>query len=523
MDPELFNCVAQLDNLAQLCEIFHIVDFYQKNGKSSFFYIKAFLFFGSGLNFYIYIEETRFIGLLTHLCKIAFIIPFNTCVYMWVWYYRGRGNIPCKILYHAKAWEWGNNMTTLNKVEKMELTVNSNFSEAQRILDAGDITSKIDADCAFNFRVPFEGVGTYPIQIERKEDFWRFENKMQREQGKCRVEIRNKKDKIFHELYQRGLTTQEETIALMNVESQKLDAIYENGCSCKPCNFTITFEEWKSGKMANGAKVGKSLRKAGFSQELLDFYSLQSKEETFQYLTVSDRVQHIAGMSFYSNLQWDGYNDSSCQDPRWDYSGMEENEGVIQLAGSLHDNKLFIAFLHENIEDLDNMDDMMIARSIMRYITIDGKPALVACQYYGNNNSKDELHNALEQLSAYDIYPETKYNLDYEELTESANGFYSMTTWEEIRVSYEVDEYVDTECPTCEGSGEMEYDGHDIECCTCEGSGTMEVHVYKHVREWKEVEKELEIEPYAEGYYHYGRKVEMDVNVEKIRQARNSR
>jgi hypothetical protein len=353
-----------------------------------------------------------------------------------------------------------NSTTAYNDVVKIPLTVENDFSQANKILDSGDVTSGYDSEYYYNERVENSFVGTYPIKIERHKDYEKFIN------------------------------------ALLD------DAVLNN----INVDFSITFEEWKSGYIQDGkrqTKINKFLRKKGFSQYVLDFYSQQIKTEKTLYITVSDRVQHIAGMSYFSTGQWDGMGGSSCQDPRNEYSE------CVRLLASLHDDKLLVTFLHENIEDLEDMKEKMLARSVARIIHVDGKQFLITTRHYGNNETKDMLENGLRQLNKYNIFTSLQMeNGDYRH-KEDTNGYVYITESDEVNVYETIDEYIDVECPMCNGSGEYGvYDRndnyHDITCPACHGHGTVEVNVYIDIDEYIDVETEHELTPYDENYNHYG-------------------
>lgn len=404
--------------------------------------------------------------------------------------------------------------TLKNGVQFFPLMVEEDFEEAQRILDSSYVTDMIDAESAYNERVHFEGLGSYKVKVERKEDYERFSSKLRREKNHFINEMIRKKSKL-NDFYRKGLLTYDETILKMD----EISAVIDKGCSCKLCSFELSFEEWKSGKMSNGAKVGKSLRKVGFSQEIIDFYSLQTKEEKELFFTITDTPQHVVGMSYYSDMTWNQYNKSSCQDPKHDY------EDCIMLAGSLNDNKLFIGFLHDSMEDLEDMDEKALARTILRYVTIDDKPCLVSTTYYGNNDSMDAMNQVIEKLGEMEVYPKEYRTGDF--ITESANGFYTLSTWDEVHICEEREEEVEVECPMCSGSGryevEINYRDHSVDCPACSGSGELTSYVYIDVNEYVEVEHEQNIEPYVEGYTHYGSYINMQVDLERVREEREKR
>jgi hypothetical protein len=288
-----------------------------------------------------------------------------------------------------------------------------------------------------------------------------------------------------------------------------------------------TMQEWQTGKYQENAKrtvkLGKALRKAGFEQTLIDFYSVQIKTEKEMFFTVSDLAQHIAGMSYYCEMgTWDGMGGSSCQDTRHD-----DEEYPMRLGGSLHDNKLFVGMLHENIEDVYDMEEKLVARTMMRYVVIDGVPCLLATSYYGNNETKDLLGNAISMLSECDIY-DNRVLQGYTRIKERTNGYYEMITNEEVYVSIDRGYEQDVECTICEGTGRIEVwsdyaDSHvECTCVRCHGEGTIEMYVEDEVREWVEVEGKRTLRAYNEGYELYEDHIIIEVDLEHIRENRAS-
>jgi hypothetical protein len=404
-----------------------------------------------------------------------------------------------------------------NGVEMFELEVENDFGEAQHILDHNMHTQNIDAEYAYEDRVSNDFEGTYKTKIQRLIDYKRFISLMDDEQDHIRREVSKNRNKIYNN-WQRGLSTRMEAIELMARQDKKLNI----DCKCKVCSFNLSIDEWKSGKMSSGAKVGKSLRKAGFSQTLIDFYSQQVKTEKEIYITVASQAQFIAGMSYYCEMDsWDGYNGSSCQDPRHG-----DDAYPIKLGGALHDDKLFIGMLHEEIEDLKDMENKLLARTLFRLIHVDDKPALIATYYYGNNETKDLLHGALSQLKEVDIYSKDIRGGNVEIIKENANGAFNMVTVDDVHIYIDEWETVEVECPACGGDGEIEVYSNlcdcdiEIECPACHGSGEIEEEIHVHVDEWKEVEGEREVLPYDEAYTHYGSYIDMIVDVNKIREYR---
>ena len=410
--------------------------------------------------------------------------------------------------------------TLKNGVQVLSFEVQADFDATQEILDINEYTQNIDAHYAYCERVSNDFVATYKVKVERQEVHERLVDMLQEEQRAVRASESERKKEYVNRYYNKGLVSRDEAIAHLN----KMDKETEN---LKILSFrTPNFVEWKTGKYQQDEKrqmkLGKTLLKAGFSQAVIDFYSLQSKDEKETFLTISDLPQHIAGMSYYCDKgTWDGMNGSSCQDPR--------NDGryPIALGGALNDNKLFVGMLHDSLDDLEDMTDKLIARTIFRYMSIDEQPALIATYYYGNNDTKDMLGNAIKQLGELDIFDKDvrrgSYN-DMDSIKESANGYFDMMTTEEVHVEETIEEEVTVDCPMCSGSGNYEVYAlgayHDVTCPACGGDGDIETSVYIEVDEYIEVEKEEEIAPYAEGYSHYGYYTRMDVNITKIRESR---
>jgi len=408
--------------------------------------------------------------------------------------------------------------TLLNGVEVYALNINSSYSEAQEILDESEVTEEYDAEECFTFRVENNFCGTYKFKVQREGDFKEFINVLNNDAYK---EAENLKQVIYNE-YNGGNGTMSRDEAI-----SKLNEIDENMRNSKKNVFRKpTIEEWKTGKYKESEKrelrLGKVLSKNGFSQSVVDFYSQQVKTEKVLFLTISDRVQHIAGMSNYVDLEdneknWDGYNNSSCQDTRHGYSE------CYQLAGSLYDNKLFIAMMHEKLEDVDNMYDCLLARTMMRYVTIEGKPVLLATSYYGNNKSKSELAYGLKQLHEVDIYEQLSQE---DKVEEQINGVLQVTRMEEIYLCDSIETEVDVTCPHCDGEETITAstnndDDVSVTCPCCNGNGEVTAYVSQDWERYEEVEvKGSRIYPYVERYNHHGSSISIWTDVDFIKKER---
>lgn len=354
-----------------------------------------------------------------------------------------------------------------NIEEIKNIVLENDFEEAQRILDLGEYTKSFDAEYLYNHRIESSRFNkVFKVAIERKEDYKRFAN-------------------------------------LLISESS------DN-------SFKVTYNEWMEGRLASGQRLGKALRKAGFSQRLLDFYSQQVKTEKIVYLTITDKVQYIAGMSYYSPGDWDGMGGKSCQCPEIGGSYAKH------LAGALHDDKLFVGFIVENLEDLENMEGKMVARVIFRLLEDfeDGESVLIATRYYGNNETKNLLHKALKQVETIaPIY--SSEALGYTGYNEDANGYAETVTIQDVYVYHDDTHYINVDCPLCGGYGTLEaYDEnggeHYIRCPHCDGDGEVEVEHYVYVDEYIEVEDKENILPYDEGYRHHGHFISIDLDMDYI-------
>lgn len=396
----------------------------------------------------------------------------------------------------------------LNGTEVYELEIENDFKEAQSILDLSDYTENIDAYSVYNDRVDNDFIGTYKVTVQRQGDYNAFLQAMRNDIESKHYEARQAILNAYHS----GNITIDVARGLLNEHDDKLEDEMNK--------FKLSFNEWKSGKMENGAKVGKTLRKNGFSQDVIDFYSVQVKTEKDIFLTISDRVQHVTGMSYYSVGDWDSMEGSSCQNP--EIGG----HYATRLGGSLHDDKLFIAFTHESMEDLEDMEEKMIARVVMRHLTIDNIPLLVATHYYGNNKTKDELHNALSQLHEVNIYDKDSIK-GSERVVERTNGTFSMLTMDYIEVYEDYEEEVSIECPYCNGHGYRDIETNsgryaEIDCPLCGGDGTYYTSVYINIEHDEEIEEYEDITPYDEGYSHSGNSVSIRLNLDELDRIRES-
>lgn len=423
-------------------------------------------------------------------------------------------------------------MTTLvNGVEKFELVVENDFNEAQRIFDINENTESVDTEWAYNEREEFEGLGTYKMMVSRFDDYNRFKKAFEMEKEEHLNQFFAKRNKLMdkvRDMYYDSKISGDRYNLLYN-RFRKVDF----NCECDRCKQkTPKFEEWKNGILetrffneyinewkTKKAKLGKTLLKSGFSQNLIDFYSTQIKTEKEMCFTVSDRVQHIAGMANYAlKNSWDGYNGTSCQDTR------HGGSYCIHLAGALHDDKLFIGMLHNNLEDVENMQDKLIARVIFRWVMVDGVEQLIPAKYYGNNETKDMLHYALNQLNEVNVFS-SDIKKDGNWYKESANGFFEMEREEEVFICRTIDENIEVTCPMCEGDREITVEDsrdNDIEvtCPMCHGDGEYTINVYEDIEEYVTVNNTTTICPYFnnEGWEHEETYTYSQYNIDTVRE-----
>ena len=266
-------------------------------------------------------------------------------------------------------------MAKLVKVHTLE--TKNDFWGADEMLSLSDYTE--DYESAEYYRERSEMakkfVATYEIQIDRIADYERFKQV-------CYSAIC---DHRYDEFW-RADRGSEEAQSIIE-ERQKMEQFYHS----------VTFENWKGGRIDNGMKLGKKLQKEGFPQSVLDFYGTQIKTEKTVFFTITDRVQDIIGMSNYAKVgSWQGYNGTSCQDTRHDASYN------ICLIGAIADSNLLIGQLHYQLEDVHDMRDQLKARILMRawQIQYNSKTHSICkgVKAYGNDTTKSELMACLECL-----------------------------------------------------------------------------------------------------------------------------
>jgi len=422
--------------------------------------------------------------------------------------------------------------TLKNGVQVVENGLKADFEKTQNMLEENAYTEIFDAESAFEDRPQNNFEKTYIVKIERQEDFMLF-TRMLTNESNCIDKERSVELSENQQLYYADRITTDK----FRENRDEINERFKNKtCDCKPCNFRKpTYEEWQTGKYEGRTKINKILKRNGFSQDVLDYYSLQIKEESTKCITISSLPQFIAGMSYWCELgEWDGYRGSSCQDLRHD-----DEDYALNIGGALHDDKLFIAMMHESVEDFEDFTDKMIARTLMRYVIINGEPALISCQYYGNNTTKNELDNAMNKLNEVGIFGRNITRQRYDENgnsirdnvtihEESANGKYEYSVIDEVDINETIEETVDIDCPMCSGSGKYEVFSHridshiEIDCPMCGGGGEYSVYVYEEIEVSEEVEGTKEILPYVEGYDHNRDRIKIEINMTLLEEVRNS-
>lgn len=266
-------------------------------------------------------------------------------------------------------------MAKLVKVHTLE--TENDFFDADEMLSLSDYTEDYESEDYYKERSAeaMKFVGTYEIEIDREADFYQFRDV-------CYQSIQaHKTDEYW--LADRGSA---ERTAIFE-EREKMNVFYKS----------ITFENWKDGKTDKGMKLGKKLQKEGFPQAVLDFYGTQIKSEKVVYFTLSDRVHDVIGMSNYAEEDsWDGYEGTSCQDTRHNCSYN------FNLLGAIGDGDLLIGQLHYKLEDVEDMQDNLKARVLMRRweVSYNQKKYNICkgVKLYGNNTTKSELRAVIECL-----------------------------------------------------------------------------------------------------------------------------
>lgn len=261
---------------------------------------------------------------------------------------------------------------------------------------------------------------------------------------------------------------------------------------------SITALEFQENKK-DGMKLGKLLKRKGFSNGAVDYYSALDRKKEELYITITSAPQAIAGMSNH------GKGWTSCQMTL--DGGGEYNK---HLLGSLSDDKLLLMVItKEPLTEWEaEMDDVILARSCAHVFNYDDVNVLVPIGVYSS-----AYHNAMNtgikhlQSLGLKVLP-----------TQNGNGGTRLTAQAEqadvSRYAYiyeEINEEIEVscECPLCRGRGEYttyinDYDEVEVECPFCHGSGEYETTIYIEETIEDEVEVESVIGSYEENGLSYG-------------------
>lgn len=262
-------------------------------------------------------------------------------------------------------------------IKKHALETENDFTLADEMLSLSDYTEDYESEDYYKARTEsaLAYVGTYEIAIDRDGDFQEFK--------------RNAYYALCEYKSEEYYNAERESVERSEIQAKRLEM--------NRFLETITFEEWKAGKLESGMKLGKKLQKEGFSQAVLDYYGTQIKSEKIVYLTITDRVHDIVGMSnFAEEESWDGYEGTSCQDTRHNCSYN------FNLLGAIADSNLMIAQLHYKLEDVEDMQDNLKARTLVRAwkATYNNKQYSICkgVKFYGDNTTKSEMEAAFQAL-----------------------------------------------------------------------------------------------------------------------------
>jgi DNA-directed RNA polymerase subunit RPC12/RpoP len=410
-------------------------------------------------------------------------------------------------------------MTTLNGVTYHGVLDVNDLNEAQNVLNEGDKTRIFDVYDCYNEREANDFCGTYSLDVKNDKDYKRFVTML--ENAKVCDTARGIKEKYndFESGCQSKYINSHTDFDVYYKWIQSIGKLKQDELDshkCNRCNFREpSFEEFVNNryeKNGNNGKLTKALSKAGFEQSLIDFYTACDKSEKKVYVTISGNAQYIAGMTYYrKECRW-----NSCQNPANDeyYSR--------SLAGSLHDDTLFVAMVHDELEDLDNMYNKLVARTVCRIFEDNGVPFMVGTSYYGDSEGRGLLRKALDELYPFNIFGSDVLGHG-DELTMKANGGYHYEGSEDAELYISETFTVTYDCPLCEGSGDYYLDQTDnyITCPHCHGERELEHEVEVEIDETVEGEYiDEEFITYYEGYGHHHNYITATVNLNIIRDKR---
>lgn len=262
---------------------------------------------------------------------------------------------------------------------------------------------------------------------------------------------------------------------------------------------SITPSEFQENKK-DGMKLGKLLKRKGFSTEAVDYYSALDRKKEELYITITSAPQAIAGMSNH------GKGWTSCQmtaDGGGSYN--------THLLGSLADDKLLLMVItKEPLTEWEaDMDDVILARSCAHVFSYDGVNVLVPVGVYSSayHVSMNTGIKHVQGLGLKVLPTQNGCGSSIRLTAEAKQAEVTRYAYIYNEISEEVD--VSCECPLCNGYGNYtafvsDETEVDIECPLCQGSGEYETTVYIEETIEDEVEVESVIGSYEENGLSYG-------------------
>lgn len=354
------------------------------------------------------------------------------------------------------------------KVYDLSKIVEDDYREAQNIMDNGKYTESVYVESAYNHRIDNDFVGVYECIVDSIHEYNAFMDRLM--------------------LY-------------------NLDAF-------------PSFEEWKNNRIeidGKAIRLGKWLKRKGISDTDIDYYSKQVRTGQHKYyLTISDLPQHIVGMTYYSNVF------TSCMHP--------DRTESIHLAGALHDDTLLVAYLHKDMNDIEDMDNKLLARCNMRIVEYNGTQLLIPSRIYGNDRTQEIMNRCLSQLydvniMSYDIRcDDLDDDNDVMVLRQRTNGYYKHRINDHKHLNEDIKKEIEIECPYCNGNKKtnvwIEEAERDVEvkCPVCDGEGITETLFRCDLDEMIEIDTVIDIGTYNDDYEHFGEYVEIKVKREKLKE-----
>ena len=262
---------------------------------------------------------------------------------------------------------------------------------------------------------------------------------------------------------------------------------------------SITPPEFQENKK-DGMKLGKLLKRKGFSTEAVDYYSALDRKKEELYITITSAPQAIAGMSNH------GKGWTSCQ-MTTDGGGSYNTH----LLGSLADDKLLLMVItKEPLTEWDaEMDDVILARSCAHVFSYDGVNVLVPVGVYSSayHVSMNTGIKHVQSLGMKVLPTQNGCGSSVRLTAEAKQADVTRYAYIYDEISEEVD--VTCECPLCRGYGTYTAYVSDetevnIDCPLCQGSGEYETTVWIEETIEDEVEVEASIGSYEENGLSYG-------------------